>query len=136
MYSRISQRRYDDAAEAHDTRQCARSRHRCALHPDFPQSDSAFLVAPGGVSEATRRSPNVRILVDLVRCQSYGQCIYAAPSVFRFNGEQSLEFDYAPDDALREQVERAVAACPVQAIRIGLPDAPLEEQRVDARGKA
>jgi len=78
----------------------------------------------------------VRIMVDLVRCQSYGQCIYAAPSVFRFNGEQSLEFDYAPDDALRDQVERAVAACPVQAIRIGLPDAPPEEQRVDARGKA
>ena len=73
-----------------------------------------------------RRSPNVRILVDLIRCQSYGQCIYAAPSVFRFNGELSLEFDYAPDDALREQVERAVAACPVQAIRIGLPDAPPE----------
>jgi ferredoxin len=79
----------------------------------------------------------VRILVDLIRCQSYGQCIYAAPSVFRFNGEQSLEFDYAPDDALRDQVERAVAACPVQAIRIGLPDAmPAEERRADARGKA
>jgi len=47
-----------------------------------------------------------------------------------------LEFDYAPDDALREQVERAVAACPVQAIRIGLPDTLLaEERRVDARGK-
>ena len=70
----------------------------------------------------------MRILVDLVRCQSYGQCIYAAPSVFRFNGEQSLEFDYAPDDALRDQVERAVAACPVQAIRIGLPDTPMQQQ--------
>lgn len=65
----------------------------------------------------------MRIIVDLVRCQSYGQCVYAAPTVFRFNGEESLEFDYAPDDAMREQVERAVAACPVQAIRIGLPDA-------------
>ena len=79
----------------------------------------------------------MRIIVDLVRCQSYGQCVYAAPTVFRFNGEASLEFDYAPDDALREQVERAVAACPVQAIRIGLPDAPpAEERQVDARGKA
>jgi ferredoxin len=66
----------------------------------------------------------VRVIVDLVRCQSYGQCVYAAPTVFRFNGEESLEFDYAPDDALREQVERAVAACPVQAIWIGLPDEP------------
>ena len=66
----------------------------------------------------------MRLIVDLVRCQSYGQCVYAAPTVFRFNGEAALEFDYAPDDALREQVERAVAACPVQAIRIGLPDGP------------
>ena len=79
----------------------------------------------------------MRIIVDLVRCQSYGQCVYAAPSVFRFNGEQSLEFDYAPDDALCDQVERAVAACPVQAIRIGLPDAPpVAERPVNARGKA
>jgi ferredoxin len=79
----------------------------------------------------------VRIIVDLVRCQSYGQCIYAAPTVFRFNGEASLEFDYAPDDALREKVERAVAACPVQAIRIGLPDAsPAAERPVVARGEA
>jgi ferredoxin len=78
----------------------------------------------------------VRIMVDLIRCQSYGQCIYAAPSVFRFNGEQSLEFDYAPDDALREQVERAVAACPVQAIRIGLADAPPAAKQPDpARGE-
>ncbi|MDF2761547.1 MAG: ferredoxin [Thermomicrobiales bacterium] len=79
----------------------------------------------------------MRIIVDLVRCQSYGQCIYAAPTVFRFNGEASLEFDYAPDDALREKVERAVAACPVQAIRIGLPDAPpAGEPPVTARGEA
>jgi len=72
-------------------------------------------------------------MVDLVRCQSYGQCIYAAPSVFRFNGELSLEFDYAPDDALRDQVERAVAACPVQAIRIGLPDTPMQQHEHASR---
>jgi ferredoxin len=72
-------------------------------------------------------------MVDLIRCQSYGQCIYAAPSVFRFNGEQSLEFDYAPDDALRDQVERAVAACPVQAIRIGLPDTPIQQRELASR---
>ena len=70
----------------------------------------------------------MRIVVDLVRCQSYGQCLFAAPPVFRFNGEESLEFDYQPDDSLREQVERAVAACPVQAIWIGLPDVPQTEK--------
>jgi ferredoxin len=78
----------------------------------------------------------VRIIVELARCQSYGQCIYAAPSVFRFNGEQALEFDYAPDDALREHVERAVAACPVQAIRIGLPDMPAQQQEDPSRATA
>ena len=61
----------------------------------------------------------MRIVVDLNRCQSYGQCVFAAPTVFRMYGEESLEYDYNPDDALREQVERAAAACPVQAIGIG-----------------
>jgi ferredoxin len=84
-------------------------------------------VAAEHKKQEARRSIYVRIMVDLIRCQSYGQCIYAAPSVFRFNGELSLEFDYAPDDVLRDQVERAVAACPVQAIRIGLPDRPTQQ---------
>ena len=70
----------------------------------------------------------MRVIVDLVRCQSYGQCGFAAPTAFQFNGEESLGFDYAPDDSLREQVERAVAAYPVQAIWIGMPDVPLTEQ--------
>ena len=61
----------------------------------------------------------MRILVDLNRCQSYAQCVYAAPAVFWMRGEESLEYDYNPDDALRELVERAAAACPVQAILIG-----------------
>ena len=61
----------------------------------------------------------MRIVVDLNRCQSYGQCVFAAPAVFRMYGEESLEYDYNPDDALREQVDRAAAACPVQAIGIG-----------------
>jgi ferredoxin len=61
----------------------------------------------------------MRVLVDLNRCQSYGQCVFAAPVVFRFHGEESLEYDYAPDDSLSEQVARAAAACPVQAITIG-----------------
>jgi ferredoxin len=64
----------------------------------------------------------MKILVDLNRCQSYAQCVYAAPAVFRMHGEESLEYDYNPDDAMRERVERAAAACPVQAIRIGRED--------------
>ncbi len=61
----------------------------------------------------------MRIVVNLNRCQSYGQCVFAAPTVFQMHGEESLEYDYTPDDALRVQVKRAAAACPVQAISIG-----------------
>jgi ferredoxin len=61
---------------------------------------------------------HMKIVVDLNRCRSYGQCVFLAPKVFRFHGEQSLEYDYNPDDELRVQVERAAAACPVQAISI------------------
>jgi ferredoxin len=61
----------------------------------------------------------MRVVVDLNRCQSYGQCVFAAPTVFRWHGEESLEYGYAPDEALRGQAERSAAACPVQAISLG-----------------
>ncbi len=63
----------------------------------------------------------MKIVVDLNRCQSYGQCCFAAPTVFQFHNGEALEYDYMPDDALWEKVERAARACPVQAISIGLP---------------
>lgn len=70
----------------------------------------------------------LRVVVDLNLCESYAQCVFAAPAVFRMKDEESLEYDYAPDDSLRVQVERAVAACPVQAISICQLDEQLGEQ--------
>ncbi len=64
----------------------------------------------------------MRIIVDLNRCQSYGQCCFAAPDVFHFHNEETLEYDPAPDDARRWDVIRAAKACPVQAIQIGLDE--------------
>ncbi|QUQ62378.1 ferredoxin [Kutzneria sp. CA-103260] len=61
---------------------------------------------------------STRLVVDLNRCQNYGQCVYAAPTVFRFHSEETLEYDYEPGDHVRDQVERAAAACPVQAIAL------------------
>ena len=60
----------------------------------------------------------MRIVVDLNRCQGYAQCCFLAPSVFKLVGEEALMYDPAPDDGQREQVLRAAAACPVQAILI------------------
>ena len=60
----------------------------------------------------------MRIVVDLNRCQGYGQCVFLAPRVFELRGEEVLIYDPGPDDTQRLQALRAAAACPVQAIRV------------------
>jgi ferredoxin len=77
----------------------------------------------------------MRIVVDLNRCQSYGQCVFAAPTVFEFRGEEALEYEYAPDDALRLDVERAAAACPVGAIHLERTGAPSDRGEVAGSGR-
>ncbi|MFS4091563.1 ferredoxin [Streptomyces sp. AF1A] len=60
----------------------------------------------------------MRIVVDLSRCEGYAQCAFLAPEAFRMHGEEALMYDPNPDDAQRDQVLRAAAACPVQAILV------------------
>ena len=60
----------------------------------------------------------MRVLVDLNRCQSYGQCVFAAPEVFRFRGTESLEYDHVPDPPSDRDVRHAALACPAQAIPV------------------
>jgi NADPH-dependent 2,4-dienoyl-CoA reductase/sulfur reductase-like enzyme/ferredoxin len=60
----------------------------------------------------------MELVVDLTRCQGYGQCAYLAPDVFRMRGSEVLMDDPDPDDGERERVLRAAAACPVQAITV------------------
>jgi ferredoxin len=65
---------------------------------------------------------HLSVIVDLSRCEVYGQCIFAAPATFSLHDEDSLEFDPAPDEATREHILRAAKACPVQAISVGWTD--------------
>lgn len=41
----------------------------------------------------------MRIVVDLIRCQSSELCAFAAPSVFQFPGEAALADDAPPDSS-------------------------------------
>jgi ferredoxin len=60
----------------------------------------------------------MRIVVDLNRCQAYAQCVFLAPEVFKLSGDEAITYEPNPDDARRLQIQRAAAACPVQAIVI------------------
>jgi ferredoxin len=72
----------------------------------------------------------MRIAIDLNRCQGYAQCIPLAPKVLKLNGEEAVMYDPNPDDSQRQQVLRAAASCPVQAIIADFQDrAPGEEKK-------
>lgn len=64
----------------------------------------------------------MRVVVDLNRCQGYAQCCYAAPRRFELRGHEILFYDPAPPDAEQGEIERAVRACPVQAISVAHED--------------
>jgi NADPH-dependent 2,4-dienoyl-CoA reductase/sulfur reductase-like enzyme/ferredoxin len=70
----------------------------------------------------------MRVVVDLTRCQGYAQCAFLAPDVFRMSGDEALMYDPEPAEAQRERVQRAAAACPVQAMRVDHLDLPKTHQ--------
>jgi len=60
----------------------------------------------------------VKVVVDMAKCADHGQCVYAAPEVFRLDDNGKLVYQATPDPALRDAAEEAVDACPLQAISI------------------
>src|ERR1700760_902311 len=68
------------------------------------------------LSAVEKEPKSMRIGVDLNRCLGYAQCVPLAPEVLQLQGEEALAYDPNPDDSQRQQVARAVASCPVQAI--------------------
>lgn len=78
---------------------------------------------------APKEGITMRIVVNLNRCLGYAQCVPLAPKTLKLSGEEALEYDPNPDDAQRQQVLRAAASCPVQAILVEELDAKKEVQR-------
>jgi ferredoxin len=60
----------------------------------------------------------IKVEVDMNKCQHYGQCVFEAPTVFKLNAEDKLEYVAEVDDSELDNIEAAVDICPMQAIRI------------------
>lgn len=60
----------------------------------------------------------MRVEVDRVVCGLNGECVLAAPDVFRLDDEGELAYAASPDESQRAAVEEAVDACPMQAISL------------------
>lgn len=59
----------------------------------------------------------MEIHVDRVLCENHGQCVIAAPEVFRLDGDQ-LEYEQTVGLDAVESVEDAADMCPVLAIEL------------------
>lgn len=83
--------------------------HRC-----FGTSESV-----GKIDEFAYIPVDMRIVHDKELCANHGQCVGAAPELFKFADDGSLVIiDPNPPEALREAAEDAVDICPVQALSI------------------
>ena len=60
----------------------------------------------------------IKIEVDKLACQNYGQCVFEAPKIFTLNSDDELEYIATADDSELANVEAAMDVCPMQAIRI------------------
>jgi ferredoxin len=62
----------------------------------------------------------MKIEVDKDLCQAYGNCLLAAPEVFRLDGASTVVDVLVPHppEGIREEVEEAVRSCPVEALSV------------------
>ncbi|GAA1767119.1 ferredoxin [Luedemannella helvata] len=61
----------------------------------------------------------MRIVVDLDRCDSHGQCALAAPEIFAVGDDDLVRvLDEHPPDRLRPVVTAAAQRCPKLAIDV------------------
>jgi ferredoxin len=62
----------------------------------------------------------MKVKVDYEECDGHGVCVDTCPEVFALgdDDEEVTLLTDTPDEALREQVERAVMLCPKAAISV------------------
>jgi len=60
----------------------------------------------------------MRVIVDRTRCQTHGQCEFAAPDVFSVGDDGQVHHPEVLPEQARPAVMNAAGMCPVQAITI------------------
>jgi len=60
----------------------------------------------------------MKVNVDMSLCQSNGACVIEAPEVFELDDDDVLHWSEEVGKERRGEVERAVQACPLQAISL------------------
>ena len=60
----------------------------------------------------------VKVIVDMDKCQHYGQCCFEAEDVFQLDDDGKLKYKSEVDESRRAAVESAADVCPMQAITI------------------
>ena len=60
----------------------------------------------------------MKVVVDMSKCQNYGQCCFEAEDVFQLDDNGKLTYVSEVDESRRSSVESATDVCPMQAITI------------------
>ncbi|MBX6390077.1 MAG: ferredoxin [Frankia sp.] len=60
----------------------------------------------------------MRVVVDFDVCESNAICVGLVPSVFEIDENEYLSVVEEPDESLLPDLEKAVRACPKQAIKL------------------
>jgi ferredoxin len=60
----------------------------------------------------------MKIVVDMSKCQHYGQCCFEAEDVFQLDDDGKLTYASEVDEGRRSAVESAADVCPMQAITV------------------
>jgi ferredoxin len=62
----------------------------------------------------------MKVILDELRCDAHGVCVDACPEVFALDQDDDVVrvLIAEPDESLRDDLDRAVRACPKAAIEI------------------
>lgn len=60
----------------------------------------------------------VKVVVDMDKCQNYGQCCFEAEDVFQLDEAGNLVYESTADESRRADIESAADVCPMQAITV------------------